>query len=338
MIEEWKDIKGYEGLYKVSNLGNIKNRHNHYLKYEIKEGYQRLKLSKNSITKTYYVHRLVAIAFIPNTNKDYDQISHKNEVRDCNVATNLEWCDAKYNSNYGNHNANLSESLSTPIVVADKLGNSYRFQSVTQVRELLGYKLGNYNNNEEYAGFTWSLPQEGIAYKEAKEYINHIKEVYVNNQPIEDKTSRLNHNTKPIVGISSSGESFYYRSAKASALIIGTYPSMVTAVLKGQRKTAKGYTFRYLTEQEAMEHEHEMLPRLEEQLDLLKVYKEANQSKVKTGTCEKRRVAELLEDGTDYIYESIAEASRVTGIERSLISKNLSGLRQTTHGRIFEYA
>ncbi|MGR8825897.1 NUMOD4 domain-containing protein [Leuconostoc mesenteroides] len=334
MIEVWEDIKGYEGLYKVSNLGNIKNRHNHYLKYEYnKKGYQRVQLCKNSISKTHFVHRLVAIAFIPNTNKDYDQINHKNEIRDYNVETNLEWCDAKYNNNYGNHKANLS----TPITVTDPSGSSYRFQSVTQAVELIGSKLGDYNNNEEYAGLTWSLPKQGTTYKEAKKYINHIKEVYVTNQPIEDKIPRLNHNTKPIVGISNSGESFYYRSAKASALILGTYPSMVTAVLKGKRKTTKGYTFRYLTDQEATEHEHEMLPRLEEQLDLLKVYKEAKQSKVKTGTCEKHKLAELLEDGTDYIYESIAEASRATGIERSLISKNVSGKTQSTHGRTFEY-
>lgn len=333
MEETWKDIKGYEGLYKVSNLGNIKNRHNHYLKYEYKKGYQRIKLSKNSISKKYFVHRLVANAFIPNINNE-PQINHKNEVRDCNRADNLEWCTAKYNCNYGNHKANLS----TPITVTDTSGSSYRFQSVTQAAELIGSKLGNYNNNEEYAGLTWSLPKQGITYKEAKEYINHIKEVYVTNQPIEDKIPRLNHNTKPIVGISNSGESFYYRSAKASALILGTYPTMVTAVLKGKRKTTKGYTFRYLTDQEATEHEHEMLPRLEEQLGLLKVYKEAKQSKVKTGTCEKHKVAELIEDGTDYIYESIAEASRARGIERSLISKNVLGKIQSTHGRTFEYA
>lgn len=49
---------------------------------------------------TKKVHQLVAAAFLPNPNK-YQQINHKNEIRSDNRVENLEWCDAKYNSNYG---------------------------------------------------------------------------------------------------------------------------------------------------------------------------------------------------------------------------------------------
>ena len=114
-IEIWKDIKGYEGFYQVSDCGRIKslardiyyqNGIVHRTKEKIlvpvldKDGYQYVNLSKNGKRKVMTIHRLVAMAFIPNP-ENKSQINHKNEVKTNNVVENLEWCEAGYNINYG---------------------------------------------------------------------------------------------------------------------------------------------------------------------------------------------------------------------------------------------
>lgn len=112
--EEWRDIQGFEGLYQVSNLGNIKSlprikyyvdgriRHNNekVISLTHKDGYTEVRLHKPKDVKgrIYKVHILVAQAFIPNPeNKPY--IDHINTVRDDNRVKNLRWCTAKENSN-----------------------------------------------------------------------------------------------------------------------------------------------------------------------------------------------------------------------------------------------
>jgi len=112
--EIWKDIPGYEGYYQVSNIGRVKslsrkvyNREGYHISKERilkqhsnKGGYRRTRLLKNGIFKTLFVHRLVALAFIPNPNK-YPDINHKDENPSNNCVENLEWCTEKYNMNYG---------------------------------------------------------------------------------------------------------------------------------------------------------------------------------------------------------------------------------------------
>ena len=105
--EIFKDIKGYEGLYQVSNLGNVKSLGNDKAKKEriLKTGkniwgYLYVILRKNKKGKITYIHRLVANTFIPNVD-NLPQVNHKDENKENNCADNLEWCNAKYNNTYG---------------------------------------------------------------------------------------------------------------------------------------------------------------------------------------------------------------------------------------------
>ena len=102
--EYWKPVVGYEGLYEVSNLGRVKS-----LKFgkerilkpqKDTSGYLCVTLCKNNNQCQFKVHRLVAEAFIPNPN-NLPQTNHKDECKTNNIASNLEWCDRKYNVNYG---------------------------------------------------------------------------------------------------------------------------------------------------------------------------------------------------------------------------------------------
>ena len=101
--EYWKPVVGYEGHYQVSNFGRVKSLKfgkEKILKQYIRGGYYYVCLSKNGIIKKYSVHRLVAQAFLDNPN-NLPQINHKDENKTNNNVDNLEWCDAKYNTNFG---------------------------------------------------------------------------------------------------------------------------------------------------------------------------------------------------------------------------------------------
>lgn len=124
MKEEWRDVVGYEGLYQVSNWGRIKSlsridarghkRKEKILKVSInKYGYKVISLYKNSKEKKYFVHRLVAEAFIPNPDNlpEVNHIIDDYEHRSDNRVENLEWCTRDYNVNYGDRNKRQSKSM-----------------------------------------------------------------------------------------------------------------------------------------------------------------------------------------------------------------------------------
>lgn len=112
-MEIWKDIKDYEGLYQVSNLGNIKSLKRTVKiskskeKYKevpecilkpchTKKGYLYVTLANNGIVKNARVHKLVANAFIPNSNENL-QINHIDGNKENNNVNNLEWVTCKEN-------------------------------------------------------------------------------------------------------------------------------------------------------------------------------------------------------------------------------------------------
>lgn len=134
--EIWKPIKGYEELYEVSNYGRIRSfdrwcshRRGKQLKkgkilklFKDTSGYLCVKLCKNTNQRQFKVHRLVAQAFIPNPN-NLPQINHKDECKTNNIVSNLEWCDRKYNVNYGTRTKRVAEKLSKTVLQYDLNGN-----------------------------------------------------------------------------------------------------------------------------------------------------------------------------------------------------------------------
>lgn len=128
MNEIWKDIVGYEGLYQVSNLGNVKSLNyrgtgkEKVISLTNKAGYYLVSLKRT----LYRVHRLVALAFIPNPeNKPF--VDHINGIRSDNRVENLRWCTNKENINFPLARKNKSISmlnnpkLSKPVLQIEKL-------------------------------------------------------------------------------------------------------------------------------------------------------------------------------------------------------------------------
>jgi len=120
MEEIWKEIVGLEGLYQVSTYGRVKS-----LKYgkerilkqsKSSRGYLIVCLSIEGKIFNKFVHRLVAITFIPNPENKGD-VNHIDEDKTNNRLENLNWMTAKENSNYGTRNERQAKTKSIPIKV-----------------------------------------------------------------------------------------------------------------------------------------------------------------------------------------------------------------------------
>lgn len=175
MKEEWRTIKGYEGMYEVSNEGRVRSLDRYagknYIKGKVLSmfkgtgGYTIVSLCINGKNKSFSVHRLVAEAFIPNPH-DYPQVNHKDENKNNNDMNNLEWCTAKYNSNYGTHNQRLKESSKhrlKPVYQIDKDCGTIimRWESIKEAAEAIKlsptliWLVCNKRGNKTAGGFCW---------------------------------------------------------------------------------------------------------------------------------------------------------------------------------------
>lgn len=143
-----KEIPGFEGRYAVTSCGKVYSiRYKRFLKLVGGKGnYQGVNLpDKEGKWNFYYVHRLMALTYIPNP-CGYKEVNHKDEVKDHNWYMNLEWCTRKYNINYGNRSARSA---------ASRTGMKY---NVTHKQcPLCGRNISTANFNRHYVSCEKSL-------------------------------------------------------------------------------------------------------------------------------------------------------------------------------------
>lgn len=163
MKEEYKDIEGYENLYQVSNLGNVKSlNYNRTGKERIlkpikdNNGYLFVTLCKEREHIKYSIHRLVAEAFISNSD-NLPQVNHIDEDRTNNNVTNLEWCTAKYNSNYGSRTERSALSRSKQVMCIE---TGVAYPSSSEAARQLGFAQTNISRccngiRNTCGGFHW---------------------------------------------------------------------------------------------------------------------------------------------------------------------------------------
>lgn len=158
--EEWRDIKGYEGLYQVSNIGRIKSLYgwngkeyikrekilNPYNRKDKKTTYPRsvIKLIKGKAKKDYKVHRLVAEAFIPNP-ENKPQVNHIDGNPLNNNVNNLEWVTDRENKLHAIEN-NLKINTINTIDRETMLELLNNGKSYDEIAELLGIAKGTVFN------------------------------------------------------------------------------------------------------------------------------------------------------------------------------------------------
>lgn len=146
--EQFLPIKGYEGYYSISNLGRLKSdRYNRIIKPKHhRNGYLLFELHKDGFRKTYTAHRLVALTFIPNP-ENLPQVNHIDEDKTNNRVSNLEWCTAEYNTNYGTRNERAAEAKAKSISQYDQNGNWIAtYSSITEAARLNNLWQGSISN------------------------------------------------------------------------------------------------------------------------------------------------------------------------------------------------
>ncbi len=170
-MEEWRDIKGYEGFYQVSNLGRVKSLERTFYSgenYQIEKtypekqitiqrystGYCYVVLCVDAVAKKFKVHRLVAMAFIPNPDGK-PCIDHINTVRDDNRVENLRWvdniqnqrnpltCAARSRSIMGDNNPMKKRCRPVLQIVPDTGEVVAEYSGVKEAARQLGYDSGN---------------------------------------------------------------------------------------------------------------------------------------------------------------------------------------------------
>ena len=141
-----KDIPGYEGLYAITDRGEVLSlsfRNNKTIKTRqepivmkprVNHGYLTITLQKCGKQKSYYIHRLVAEAFVENPN-GYKVVNHKDEDRANNLPENLEWCTQQYNVNYSR------EKMRKPKSKSKKTNTGYKYISLKKHRDKYVYRL-----------------------------------------------------------------------------------------------------------------------------------------------------------------------------------------------------
>lgn len=178
MKETWKSIRGYEGLYEVSDLGRVRSlgravnskngskqrKRVRVLTQEVTiHGYCRVRLyDRNGDSKRYAVHRVVLETFVGESPL---QVNHRNEIKTDNRLENLEYVSARENCNYGTRNQRLSKSIkgknSRPVEQLSIEGETLaRYSSREEAETVTGVSACNIgrcctNIRETAGGYKW---------------------------------------------------------------------------------------------------------------------------------------------------------------------------------------
>lgn len=151
---KWKDVVGYEGIYEVSNNGDVRNKKTKRI-LKLQTGntkYLKVHLSKNGVSKWELVHRLVGKAFIRNDNK-YNIINHLDNNPLNNKVENLEWTTYKGNMQHASKQGRMKcnpnnlrkaqEFRKRPVIAIDRDGKEYEFSSQVEAAKKLNCSRGH---------------------------------------------------------------------------------------------------------------------------------------------------------------------------------------------------
>jgi hypothetical protein len=163
--KEWKEIPNTNGIYEASIYGDIRRKDNKItLKCRTrKDGYVLVSLRCGGVRKTRYVHRLIALTFIPNEH-NLPCINHIDENKQNNMVSNLEWCSIKENNNHATRVERISNKLCKKVCQCDMKGNVLKvWNSIKEATEEL--KIRNISQvclgvRNKAGGYKWRYCNE----------------------------------------------------------------------------------------------------------------------------------------------------------------------------------
>ena len=258
MEEIWKDIEGYEGIYKISNKGNIWSipRMVHGQMFGGKMVKQRIdhrqsndrivvELSKNGKARRYIPARLVATAFI-RPPQDGEEINHLDENPMNNCVENLEWCTHKYNCNYGTRIQRIKEKQNIPVLQYTLNGEFIaEYASMHIAAEAINADAGHIcdcciGNRRKAYGFFWRYKDDAL-YVVAKE---RIKKKIADSAA--SRSAKFTEKAYNVVQLDMDGNYIAtYPSSKYAAESIKAPRPMIISCCNGKIKHARGYKWVY---------------------------------------------------------------------------------------------
>lgn len=172
IMEKWKAVKGYEGLYEVSNYGRVKSVAHvscgrHFKEKILKggkfsNGYLFACLRKDGSNKNHLVHRLVAVAFLDNP-ENLPEVNHKDGNRTNNRLENLEWCSRSYNLEHALLIGLMPSQCKIRRSVIVKRGEKIAtFETMKDCAEFFGFKKGWLHNRIRKHGCTFNYGEYEI--------------------------------------------------------------------------------------------------------------------------------------------------------------------------------
>lgn len=216
-MKEWKDIQGYEGLYQISNDGDVKSCDKivicsdgckRFIKSKLlksfkqNSGYYFVDLTKNHNTKNFLIHRLVATAFINNPLK-YKEVNHKDGNKGNNNVNNLEWCTASYNKKH------MYDNLSSGKIKKEALSKQFKGKKLTEIHKL---KIG-----DSHRGIK-SVDSQSVKYLPTGEYFGSIRELCrIKNLPFSTIQKQLKNNDNRCCCVKISREDYFKNNDSISS-------------------------------------------------------------------------------------------------------------------------
>ena len=233
MKEEWRTIPDHV-FYEVSNYGSVRS----YKRAECKEltqfydrkGYKYVIMDG----KLRRVHRLVAIAFIPNPD-NLPQVNHKDENKSNNIVSNLEWCTNQYNVNYGTSLERMARKQWVQVIRIDKDGSETTYDSILAAATENGVNPQSISQccrrvqgRVSAGGYKW-------------EYADNEKRRYYIERYVKKKKA------VPVIATNKDGEDIYFSSIKEASEKISINRTNIIRCCTGKKhyNTAGGYKWRY---------------------------------------------------------------------------------------------
>lgn len=249
--EEWKDLLGAEGIYKISNTGRIlslnygRKGFSKELQTHLHDGYFYITLKIKGRRRRVGVHRLVAETFLPNP-QNLPFVNHKDENPQNNNVDNLEWCTHQYNITYGTAIQRRSMSQSIPVIQLSLNGEFInRFPSTLIASEATGITKAGISAacrglQTQSHGYKWRYEDEGKHQQSLK------KREQLVNEGIRNRKEACDRRAKVVLQFSLNGEFIKeYPSGEIASKETGIKRDTIRHNCSKQTRTTHGYIFKY---------------------------------------------------------------------------------------------